>query len=446
MKTILLFGAGKSATVLIQYFLQYAEEEKWELIVADADFLLAQSKINGHPAGKAVAVDLADTATIHELVARASVVISMLPPAFHIIIARSCLALKKNFLTASYIDEALLLLREDIKKNGLLFLGEMGLDPGLDHMSAMRIFDRIRYAGGEINSFKSHCGGLVAPEDDNNPWHYKVSWNPRNITLAGSAGAVYKEDNITKHLLYTEVFENCPVIEVPPLGKWACYPNRNSLQYIPIYQLENAKTVVRCTLRHPDFCTGWQYIVAAGLTNLLDTGIIEGFKDKSINDWFTACLNFYTKTETFDDYLKRHVTPLHQLLVKRLFEYLGLFSQERIPSSAKSSADVLQYLLETRLALSPEDKDMIIMIHEITFTLNNRTEQLFSSLIVKGDNALQTAMAKTVGLPLAIATRLLLNGAIKINGLHIPIVKEIYDPVLTALEPEGIRFYEEVYV
>ena len=445
MKSILLFGAGKSATVLIQYFLQYAKEEQWELTVADADLSLAQSKINNHAAGRAVSVNLADITSINELVAEASVVISMLPPAFHIVIARSCLALKKNFLTASYIDEELLLLKEEIEKNGLLFIREMGLDPGLDHMSAMRIFDRIRNAGGEIISFKSHCGGLVAPEDDTNPWHYKVSWNPRNITLAGSAGAVYKEDTITKWVPYTEVFENCPVIAVPALGSWACYPNRNSLQYIPIYQLETAKTVVRCTLRHPDFCTAWQYIVITGLTTVLDTGIIENFHSKSVSEWFTACLNFYTKSETFEDFLKRYVAPPDQQLVEHLFEYLGLFSEEPVPSAAKCSADILQHLLETRLALSPDDRDMIIMIHEITFRLNNKTEQLFSSLIVKGDNALQTAMAKTVGLPLAIVTRLLLNGTIQLKGLHIPILKEIYEPVLAVLEQNGIRFYEETY-
>lgn len=446
MKEVLLFGAGKSATLLIEYLLANAQKEGWRLTVADGNPALAASKINNHPSGRVVAVnDLNDETERRNLIANASIVISMLPPGYHILIAKDCLALKNNLLTASYIDEEMLALRAAVEEQGLLFLCEMGLDPGLDHMSAMQVFDRIRDAGGTITSYRSHCGGLIAPESDTNPWHYKVSWNPRNITLAGHAGAVFKEDNIIKELPYQTVFENCPVIEVPTLGKWACYPNRNSLAYIPIYKLESARTVLRSTLRHPDFCMAWQYIVIAGLSNPLDGEIVENYKGKSIRDWFTGRLNFYTGSANFKDFLKRYVEPKQQALVENLFNYLGLFSQEMIPARAMTSADILQYLLETRLALDPNDRDMIIMIHEIEFTLNDVEEKIFSSLIVKGDNALNTAMAKTVGLPLGAATRLILNGTIQAKGVQIPTVKEVYEPVLKELAQNGIEFYEEEY-
>lgn len=320
----------------------------------------------------------------------------------------------------------------------------MGLDPGIDHMSAMRIFDRIRSNGGTITSFRSHCGGLIAPESDNNPWHYKISWNPRNITLAGQAGAIYKEDNTVRTISYPDIFRNCPAIEAPVPGQWACYPNRDSLHYIPVYKLESAETVIRATLRHNDFCTGWQFIVLAELTNPLDIEMIDSLKDKSIGEWFVACLNFYTKSATFPAFLNRYVAAQERQLITQLFEYLGLFSDEKIPLEAKSSADILQYLLETRLALASTDKDMILMIHEIEFM--NRDQQpgrLSSSLVVKGENALQTAMAKTVGLPLAIATKLILSGTITTKGLQIPILKEIYEPVLAELGKKGIRFVEQ---
>ncbi|MBO9619383.1 MAG: saccharopine dehydrogenase NADP-binding domain-containing protein [Niabella sp.] len=443
MKKILLFGAGKSATVLIHYLLAHAATEQWTLTLADINPELAQSKLNNHPAGTAVGIDLSDTAKRQALIKEAAIVISMLPPALHIQVAKDCLLLKKDLLTASYIDEDLLQLKEEIEKNNLLFLCEMGLDPGIDHMSAMRIFDRIRNNGGAITSFRSHCGGLIAPESDNNPWHYKISWNPRNITLAGQAGAIYKEYNTIKTVVYPDVFRNCATVAAPVPGQWACYPNRDSLHYIPVYKLESAKTVIRTTLRHIDFCTGWQFVVLAELTNPLDIELINSLKDRSIGEWFTACLNFYTRSTTFNTFLNRYVATKDQTLVTHLFEYLGLFSDEKIPAAAKSSADVLQHLLETRLVLSPTDRDMILMIHEIEFINSNKQPECLSgSLIVTGENALQTAMAKTVGLPLAIAAKLILKGSITTKGLQIPILKEIYEPVLAELEENGVRFVE----
>ncbi|WP_018629352.1 saccharopine dehydrogenase C-terminal domain-containing protein [Niabella aurantiaca] len=443
MKKILLFGAGKSATVLIGYLLRHARTENWTLTIADIDREPAQSKLNGHEQGKAVVVDLNDPQARKQLVEDADIVISMLPPSFHVRIAEDCVKCKKHFLNASYIDDGLRQLKSLIEKDNLLFLCETGLDPGIDHMSAMQLFDKIRSKGGTISSFRSHCGGLIAPEDDNNPWHYKISWNPRNIALAGYAGAVYKEHNVITERSYPEVFENCPVLEIPPLGKWACYPNRNSLAYIPVYQLENTATIIRNTLRHPDFCTAWYYIVIAGLSTPTDDLMLTNFQGKSIKDWFTACLNVHTKSETFDDFLERCVAAPRQELVRHLFHYLGFFSDERIPNHVRSSADILQYLLETRLPLAAGDRDMIIMIHEIGYEIQGQQRKTVSSLMVKGDDALHTAMAKTVGLPLGIAARLILNGRITTTGLQIPVIKELYIPILAELEQNGIRFTED---
>lgn len=446
MKKILLFGAGKSATVLIRYLLDHATEEHWLLIIAEANLELAQSKLNNHASGKAVAVQTEDLSLRRALITEADIVISMLPPALHIFVARDCLDIGRNLLTASYIDEELFLLKESIEARRLLFLCETGLDPGIDHMSAMQLFDRIRNNGGTITSFKSHCGGLIAPENDNNPWHYKISWNPRNIALAGYAGALYKEDGILKEVPYDAVFENCATLEIPSLGRWACYPNRNSLTYIPVYQLETAATVIRTTLRHPDFCIAWNFIVKAGLSARTDTELINSYRNQSIAAWFTACLNFYTRSATFEDFLNRYVPVAAQQLVATLFRYLGLLDTAPLPPQATVSADVLQYLLETRLPLAAGDRDMIIMIHEIAYEIQGQQRQMTSSLMVKGTDAEHTAMAKTVGLPLGIAAKLILNGQINATGLLIPTIPEIYVPLLRELKQNGIRFTEEDHI
>ncbi|MCD2421395.1 saccharopine dehydrogenase NADP-binding domain-containing protein [Niabella pedocola] len=443
MKKILLFGAGKSATVLIRYLLDHAAQEHWQLTIAEANPELAQSKLNNHPSGKAIALHTEDAALRRALITEADIVISMLPPALHIFVARDCLDIGRNLLTASYIDEALLQLKASIEARGLLFLCETGLDPGIDHMSAMQLLDRIRQNGGMITGFKSHCGGLIAPENDNNPWHYKISWNPRNIALAGSAGAVYKENGTLIEISYDAVFENCTTLEVPALGKWACYPNRNSLTYIPVYQLETADTVIRTTIRHPGFCIAWNFIVKAGLSALTDTGLINSYRNQSIAAWFTACLNFHTRSPTFEDFLQRYVPAAEQQRVDTLFRYLGLLDTERIPPQATVSADILQYLLETRLPLAADDRDMIVMIHEIAYQVQGLQRQITSSLVVKGTDAGHTAMAKTVGLPLGIAAKLILSGQIRATGLQIPTIKEIYEPILLELQQYAIRFTEE---
>lgn len=442
MKHILLFGAGKSATVLIDYLLRNSITENWELTVVDANLHLAKSKTAGHPNARAASFDINDNNERRTIITDADIVISMLPPALHLLVARDCITCKKNLLTASYIDANMRELKADIEKNNLLFLCEMGLDPGIDHMSAMQLFDRIKNEGGTITSFKSHCGGLIAPENDTNPWHYKISWNPLNIVNAGKLGAVYKENNEIIELDYFEVFEDCEIVRVADLGSYAWYPNRDSLFYATLYNLQNTETFIRTTLRHPHYCTGWHCIVLAGLTDNENEATVKNYHNKSLKSWFTDCLNFYTKSENLDDFLNRYVEKEEQQIVQTLLTYLGLLSDETIPDKAKTSADILQHLLETKLKLEPGDKDMVIMLHEIGFKKNDQHHAIKSTLLVKGTDNLHTAMAKTVGLPLGIAAKLILNETIKSKGLHIPIEKEIYEPVLQELALNGIEFVE----
>lgn len=441
VKTILLFGAGKSATVLIDYLIAESATSQWKIIVADADKKLIESKTKSSANTEAVVVDITKDVQRAALIQQADLVISMMPPALHFLVAKDCVAFGKHLLTASYVDEQIKTLAADITAKGLLFLCEMGLDPGIDHMSAMKMIDEIKAEGGKITSFKSHCGGLVAPESDNNPWHYKISWNPRNIIMAGSAGAVYKEAGKTITTEYHAVFENSKTVSFPGLTELAWYPNRDSLSYIPVYKLEEAATFIRTTLRYPSFCFGWDYIVNLGLTDTEDhDNIIDC---ETYLDWIERKLYVVENREMdLNEYIELYVPEEQEGLIKELFNYLELTANTKLPKAAQCSADILQFIAENKFAMQPNDKDMIVMLHEIDYALNGKQSSVKSSLLVKGENNLHTGMAKTVGLPLGIAAKLILNGTIGLTGLHIPTHKAIYEPVLQELEKKGIVFKE----
>lgn len=443
MKTIVLFGAGKSATVLIDYLLNAAAANGWKLIVADADKNQILTKINNHSSAEAVQLDITKGEQRAALIQTADIVISMMPPALHFLVAQDCVEYGKNLLTASYVDEQIKSLQAAIENKGLLFLCEMGLDPGIDHMSAMKMIDHIKASGGTISSFKSHCGGLVAPESDTNPWKYKISWNPRNIILAGHAGAVYKDQGKLIEKEYHSIFEHCDSIAFPGLDTLAWYANRDSLSYIPLYQLEDAATFIRTTLRYPAFCRGWDYIVNLGLTDTEDhDNIIDC---ETYADWLERKLYMVEDTEmSLEEYVDLYV---HEDYCKELitqFNFLGLGSTNKLPKAAQCSADILQAAAEAKLVMQPNDKDMIVMLHEIEYTAANTKLKVQSHLRVDGTDSIRTAMAKTVGLPLGIAATLILNGTINLTGLQIPTSKEIYEPVLAELEKHDIRFTESL--
>ncbi len=421
MKTIVLIGAGKSATVLIDYLIAEVEINRWKFIIADSNREQILLKTNNSKYAEAVQLDVTNEEQRSKLIQRAHVVISMMPPALHFLVAKDCVEYRKHLLTASYLDDKMKSLQDEISNRKLLFICEMGLDPGIDHMSAMKIIDDVKTKGGKITSFKSHCGGLVAPESDDNPWHYKISWNPRNIVMAGQSGAVYKENNEIKNISYTNLFDCSNEIIFDGLEGLAFYPNRDSLSYIPTYKLPDTATFIRTTLRHVDFFKGWNAIVHAGLTNETESITANGL---TYAKWSSPILPFVT-----DDN-------------KLMLEYLGLFDETLVPANAKTSADILQFLVETKLKMDPADKDMIVMLHEFEFELEGKNNILKSCLVVRGEDSLRTAMAKTVGLPLGIAAKLILNETIKLKGLHIPTSKDIYEPVLNELETAGIIFTE----
>jgi saccharopine dehydrogenase-like NADP-dependent oxidoreductase len=497
LKHIVLFGAGKSATVLIEYLKEIATENIWQVIVADNNLETAQAKVGEHALVKAVSVNIENADERKELIEQADVVISLMPPHLHYLLALDCLELNKHLLTASYVDEQIKSLQPEIEKRNLLFLCEMGLDPGIDHMSAMQLFHRIKEEGGTITSFKSHCGGLVAPESDDNPWHYKISWNPRNIVMAGKSGAVYKENGKEVHLPYENLFNAERIVSLPGGEVYAYYPNRDSLHYIDLYDLHHINTFVRTTLRHPEFCFGWKNIVDLKLTEEQKVYQTDGlsfanffrqhFEKHGFGEWLNNMLStrlaYATEmmqklmqlieaeqeaanegVETDEEIMmideKGDLTTIdveevkdkaaesvaykmHEANVsmKQLF-YLGLDDETLINNGLCSAAEVLQIILEKKLALLPKDKDMIVMMHEINYEVKGKKSKIKSTLVVKGTDNLHTAMAKTVGLPLGIAAKLILEEKIKETGLHIPVKPAIYEPVLKELEKHGIVFHE----
>ena len=431
-QTILIIGAGKSATVLIQYLQQKAVENDWYILLADGDETTAKNKWNNAPNGIALGVNIENEIDRQNLVQKADIVVSMLPAQLHFLVAKDCLHFEKPLFTASYVDDNMRSIAAEIASKKLLFLCEMGLDPGIDHMSAMAIIDEIHEKGGKITSFKSHCGGLVAPESDNNPWHYKISWNPRNIILAGKAGAIYLEKGTTVTKEYPEIFDQAPVVELPEIGHLAYYPNRNSLSYIDTYQLHDVKNFVRTTLRYPAFCTGWNAIVQLHLT---DESVIDLAPNTTIKNWFEGHIQQHGLEEVLKQF-NQDPTIQEQL------KFIGLYDAISIPAHFNSNASILQWLLEDRWKLAANDKDLVVMLHEIEYSIGNRKYKLDSSMVLKGEDAVNTAMATTVGLPLAMGVCAYLKGAIQMTGLHIPIDARIYQPILTSLAEEGIIFEE----
>ena len=429
MKHILLFGAGKSATVLIDYLKQIATEKNWQVTIADANLKATMAKVGEHPLVKAVEFSIENEAARKTMIETADVVISLLPPDLHYFVALDCLDYSKNLLTASYVDEKIRVLEKEIKQKGILFLYEMGLDPGIDHMSAMQLIDQIKKEGGKVTSFKSHCGGLVAPENDDNPWHYKFSWNPRNVVNAGKSGAVYKEKSKVKSQKYETIYSDCSEVLVEGIGLLACYHNRNSLSYMATYGLEESETFMRTTLRYPEFCMGWDLIIKLGLTDEMDIQDTDGI---SVSDFLKN--RFLKKNISFESLSSK---------IQEQFIFLGWDDETIINKGSCSAADVLLFILEKKWALKPEDKDMIVMLHEIVYEVKSQKLKVKSLLVVKGEDSLRTAMAKTVGLPLGIAATLLLEGKIIETGLHIPIAASIYEPVLKKLAEQGIVFTEE---
>ena len=496
LKHIVLFGAGKSSTFLIEYLVEQLPIYNWKLTVLDANRHAAQLKIGNVENAVAVELHAENEEKRNEYIRSADIVISLLPPSLHYHIALACIEFNKNLLTASYVDKNMEGMRDRINEKKLLFLCEMGLDPGIDHMSAMQIIHKLQNENAIITSFRSHCGGLVSSESDDNPWRHKISWNPRNIVLAGKPAAQYRENNYEKVLLYEELFNPARVVNIPGLGELAWYPNRDSLAYIDIYKVNSAHNFVRTTLRYPEFCFGWKNLVQLKLTDETPEYDTDGM---SLRTFFQLHLHRHGFSEWVEKQLtarflqtKKLLEKLQQLLnaeeevdeeqMKQLRDfmmvdnsgelmdvnleelkttaaatvagqmheanlsmkqllYLGMDDDITFINQGRSSAaDVLKFAIENKLSLKPEDKDMVVMFHEIEYEQSNQHHYINSTFFMKGENGVRTAMAKAVGLPLAIAAKLILLGKIKVTGLHIPVIPEIYEPVMHELKEFGILF------
>ena len=441
MKNILVIGAGRSAVTLIKYLLDNSLANNWQVTVADFSIALAEEAVGGNENGKAIFFNVTDDKQRQREIENADIVISMLPASLHITVAKDCVRLGKNLVTASYVSPEILALDESAKQAGVILLNEIGLDPGIDHMSAMQVIDGIKENGGELTSFKSFCGGLVHPDYDTNPWNYKFTWNPRNVVLAGQGTAQYIKQGKYKYIPYTKLFERTEVMEVLDAGEFEGYANRDSLGYRSAYGLEDIPTLFRGTLRRKGYCKAWNMFVQLGMTD--DTYKVENSENLSYRefiDLFFPYNNQLSVEEKFCSYLNLS----HDSEEFRKIEWLGVFTDTVVGLKEASPAQILQKICEEKWTLGVEDKDMIVMQHQFEYVENGEQKKLNSSLLVFGDDPRYTSMAKTVGLPVAIAAKLILNGKINSTGVKIPTTKDIYIPVLKELEENGINFVEEL--
>ncbi|MDG1101118.1 MAG: saccharopine dehydrogenase C-terminal domain-containing protein [Saprospiraceae bacterium] len=442
MRNILIIGAGRSATSLIKYLLDKSEKEDLFITIGDLSIESAQKFSNGHPNAKGIKLDVFDAPQRSQAIKFSDLVISMLPARFHIEVAKDCILYKKHLVTASYVSDEMQALDEDAKVNGLVFMNEIGVDPGIDHMSAMQVIDRIRDAGGIILMFESFTGGLIAPESDNNLWHYKFTWNPRNVVLAGQGGAAeFIQEGTTKYIPYHRLFRRTEFLDVEGYGRFEALANRNSLKYRSIYGLEDVLTLYRGTMRRVGFSKAWNMFVQLGLTD--DSYKIDNSEDLTYRDYINLFLP-YSPTDSVE--LKmRHALRIDQddLMWYKLLE-LDIFNEvKKIGIKNATPAQALQKILMEKWKLNPNDKDMIVMYHKFGYELNGEKHQIDSKMVLIGEDQTYTAMAATVGLPVAMAALKILNKEITSPGVQRPINKEVYIPILNELKEYGIHFREE---
>jgi saccharopine dehydrogenase-like NADP-dependent oxidoreductase len=441
MRHILVIGAGRSASSLIKYLLDHSEKEQLHITIGDLSLELAQQKTKNHKNATAIAFDVFNEEQRKTEIQKATIVISMLPAHLHIEVAKDCIAYKKHMVTASYISPAMQALDEIAKANNIIFMNEIGLDPGIDHMSAMKIMDEIRAKGGKIILFESFCGGLVAPESDTNLWNYKFTWNPRNVVLAGQGGAAkFIQEGTYKYIPYHKLFRRTEFLEVEGFGRFEAYANRDSLKYREVYGLEAVDTCYRGTIRRVGFSKAWDVFVQLGMTD--DTYIIDDSEHMSNRDFVNLFLPYHPSDSVEIKF--RHQLKIDQddVIWDKLME-LDLFSKSVVTGLKNATpAQMLEKILSYKWTLQPEDKDMIVMYHKIGYEINGAQKQIDATMVCLGDDQIYTAMAKTVGLPVAIATLKILNGEITTSGVQLPTAKEVYLPILEELEKYGVVFKE----
>ncbi|WP_027000303.1 saccharopine dehydrogenase C-terminal domain-containing protein [Eisenibacter elegans] len=439
MTQILLLGAGRSAPYAIEYLAQAAQREGWRLCVADRDETLLAQRQQQYPGILTQTLDL-NADTLANALSPASIVVSLLPPDAHVSVAAQCVMQGKHFLSASYVSEGMQALHAEAVAKGVLLLNEIGLDPGIDHMSAMQLLDHIRQQGGHITAFYSYTGGLIAPQSVDNPWHYKFTWNPRNVVLAGQGGpARFRHQGLVKYLPYSSLFEYTQPIEVAGWGSFDGYANRDSLQYSELYGLQTADTLIRGTLRRRGFCQAWQVLLRTGLTD--DTWQANYSPEQTYGEWLERFIHEGSPQEPLLTRWARQAEASPEAM--EAVAWLGLHQNHPLGLSQGSPAQVLQQRLETLWQLHPEDLDLVVMQHKVVYQLQGQTWQQLSDFCLVGEPSPRTAMAKTVGLPLAMAAVRCLKGEFSIRGVQRPLQPEVYQPLLAELATQGIHFEEQ---
>ncbi len=442
MRRILIVGAGRSSSALVRYLLEKSGEEQLEVIIADINTENAAKLVGGHPNGKVIELDIFDVESRKKAVAESDIVISMLPARFHLEIARDCIEFGKNLVTASYVSKELKELDSKVKERGLVFMNEVGLDPGIDHMSAMQVIDRIKGSGARMLLFESFTGGLIAPESDDNLWNYKFTWNPRNVVVAGQGGiAKFIQEGKYKYIPYHKLFRRTEFLSIEGYGKFEAYANRDSLNYREVYGLEDALTLFRGTIRRVGFSRAWNIFVQLGMTD--DSYVMQGSEDMTYRDFTNSFLTY--KPHDSVELKLRHYLKIDQddVIWDKLLE-LDLFNdKKKVGLKDATPAQILQKILMDSWSLKKDDKDMIVMYHKFGFEKEGKKRQIESSMVVVGEDQTYTAMAKTVGLPVAMACLQILNGRVHTPGVQLPLKKEMYQDVLTELEKHGVRFVEK---
>jgi saccharopine dehydrogenase-like NADP-dependent oxidoreductase len=439
MTTILVLGAGRSSSSLIGYLLDQASICDWSVVVGDVSERVAQEKVQGHARGKATLFDINEVDESDHLIKGADIIVSLLPAHLHPLVAIKCLEHKKHLLNASYVSEEMKMLHEEAASKGLLFLNECGLDPGIDHMSAMQVIDRIKSEGGKITGFESFTGGLIAPETDpENPWRYKFTWNPRNVVMAGQSTAKYLLEGEFKYIPYQQLFKRITRIQVPGLGDYEGYANRDSLKYRDTYKLSDISTMLRGTLRNKGFCPSWDVLVQLGCCD--DSYEMENVSSMTHRRFFESFLG--EKNGKTEETIRNQFALKADGPELKNFHWSEFFSDEPVRLAKGTPAQILEHILNKKWSLKLADKDQIVMWHRFVYDLNGKEKEIQASLVATGKDSVYTAMAKTVGLPLAIATKLLHQGRIHSRGVLIPTLKEIYDPILEELKLLGIELNE----
>jgi saccharopine dehydrogenase (NADP+, L-glutamate forming) len=440
MTKILVIGAGRSSSTLIEYLLRNFSEHSWEVTIADSDIETAKSKTGGMNA-RVLSFDFNDIQQRETEISRADIVLSMLPMKFHPEVARLCVNSNKHLLTASYATEEIKKLDAEAKDKGILLLNECGLDPGIDHMSAMKVIDRIRNNGGHIVGFESFTGGLLAPNDNvDNPWQYKFTWNPRNVVLAGTGGVKFLQEGRYKYIPHHKIFRRTEVVHIPGYGYFEGYANRDSLGYRHVYGLDDIRTMYRGTFRRQGFCKAWNIFVQLGACD--DSYVMEEVGKMTHRQFINSFLSFNP-----DDSIELKLAHYMNLDLEsdemNKLKWAGFFSDEPVGLDKGTPAQILEHILKKVWTLDPDEQDMIVMWHKFTFQDSDKIREIHATMVAVGDDRINTAMSKTVGLPMGIATKLIATGKIRSRGVKIPIEAEIYEPVLSELNKEGFVFIEE---